>query len=119
MSWQATDYAVELLRCPDGAAISALQKGFLLALAKFHNTKQDACFPNIKSLSTATCQSESHIKRHILHFREHGVLDYRSTRGRSPRVEYRFIELDGPFDNASDGEGPFFALTKRVQNQFR
>src|SRR3954453_500560 len=103
MSWQATAYVIELRKCPDGAPINGLQKGFLLTLANYHNAEQRITFPSVLTIAEKSHQSESQTKRHIRYFCEHGVLEVKAARGRGHFTEYKFIALDGRFDGCKRG----------------
>jgi hypothetical protein len=114
VSVQAIAYAVELKRCPDGSDISARQKCLLLVLANYHNTAHKVCWPSIPLLAEQSHSSMSQTKRDLRYFRDHRVLDARTSSGRGHLSEYKFIALDGMFDGDKRVQGgPFYSAPEK------
>jgi hypothetical protein len=122
MSVAAISYVVSLRVCPDGAPLKAAQKALLFVLADAHNAHHKTCWPSIPLLAEQSHLSLSTTKREMKYFRDHGLLDVRVGRGAGNFSEYRFMELDGRFDQADKRvqPEPFFCPaekgSKRVQN---
>lgn len=100
MSWKATAYVKELVRCPDGAELSAGQKLLLFVIADTHNTVKNVAWPGLKSLAEDSLCSIRQAQRHIQYMVEHRVIRQLipENQGRGKTCLYQFCELDKPVD---------------------
>jgi hypothetical protein len=98
MSWEATAYVVETMRCPDGAEISASQKLLLLVLSNYHNAVDRIAWPGLPVLARKSHGSLSTVKRNLDYLEEHCVLERRERKkvGCHATNEYVFLEMDDP-----------------------
>lgn len=96
MSWKATAYVKELIVCPNGQRITAVEKLVLFVLADYHHTKQNIVWPSQETLAEEALCSERTVRRVISSLVEKGVLEVASRQGGGKSAVYHFTDRAVP-----------------------
>jgi hypothetical protein len=93
MSWKATVYVSELLKCPDGTPLTRDGKLLLFLLADHHNVSDEESRPSVITLAKEALMSERHARDLLRWFEKHGVIECIPGNGRGHTSSYCFVEL--------------------------
>jgi hypothetical protein len=93
VSWKATVYVSELLKCPDGTPLTRDGKLLLFLLADHHNVSDEESRPSVITLAQEALMSERHARDLLRWFERHGVIECTPGNGRGHTSSYCFVEL--------------------------
>ena len=101
MSSAAQKYVKHLKESPDGRSITRSEKLVLCLLADDHNEDKGCAWPSVESLAGRALMTRDNCRRVLRKLETLGLIEsnprLRENGGRSSS-EYRFVELDQPFD---------------------
>jgi len=97
VSHRATLYTKDLQVCPNGEAVSRMEKLVLYALADYHQDRLGVnTYPSVASLAEESLMDERMCRRLLASLERKGVLarEWGENQGRSHVTFYRFLQLD-------------------------